>query len=180
MQDKDVIYRALEAAELTPEFFRGFDRTQEVRRCWRKENGRWVLRHIAFTEHWGPAEFEKLAACLQNTLRTGGVVFGALCGGRVIGFASVENEPFGAHGEYRQLSSLHVSRESRGCGIGRILFYMACDAARRLGAEKLYISSHSCEETQAFYRAVGCVEAKEYNPRLVEAEPCDCQLERAL
>ncbi|MDF2592353.1 MAG: GCN5-related N-acetyltransferase, partial [Clostridia bacterium] len=30
---------------------------------------------------------------------------------------------------------------------------------------------------QAFYKAMGCVEAKEYNDRLVAEEPFDCQLE---
>ncbi|MCI8896985.1 MAG: hypothetical protein HFI61_04170, partial [Lachnospiraceae bacterium] len=32
-------------------------------------------------------------------------------------------------------------------------------------------------ETQAFYRAMGCVEAQEYNKEHVEKEPYDCQLE---
>jgi hypothetical protein len=41
----------------------------------------------------------------------------------------------------------------------------------------LYISSHSSEESQAVYRAVGCCEAKEINERLAEEEPYDCQLE---
>ena len=47
-------------------------------------------------------------------------------------------------------------------------------------AEKLYISSHSAVETQAFYRAVGCREAQEYNAEHVEQEPFDCQLEYVL
>ena len=42
---------------------------------------------------------------------------------------------------------------------------------------KLYISGHSAVETQAFYKAMGCVEAKEYNQKHVELEPYDCQLE---
>jgi hypothetical protein len=46
-----------------------------------------------------------------------------------------------------------------------------------MGAQKLYISAHSSQESQAFYKAMGCVEAMEYNKRLVSEEPCDCQLE---
>ena len=38
----------------------------------------------------------------------------------------------------------------------------------------------SSEETQAFYHALGCVEAEEYNEALYAAEPCDCQLEYVL
>ena len=47
------------------------------------------------------------------------------------------------------------------------------------GAQAI-ISSHSAVETQAFYKAVGCVEAKVYNHKHTEAEPCDCQLEYEL
>ena len=44
-------------------------------------------------------------------------------------------------------------------------------------AKKLYISAHSAVESQAFYKAMGCVEAEEYNAEHVEKEPYDCQLE---
>ena len=81
---------------------------------------------------------------------------------------------------YLQLSSLHTSYEYRGNGVGKQLFSMACNEAKDLGAKKLYISSHSSEESQKFYKAVGCVEAIEYDKKLVEEEPCDCQLEYTL
>ena len=64
-----------------------------------------------------------------------------------------------------------------GQGIGRELFRLACEQARIRGAQKLYLSAHSAEETQAFYRAMGCVEAAWYHPELVALEPCDCQME---
>ena len=62
-------------------------------------------------------------------------------------------------------------------GIGKQLFQMASTWAREKGAKKLYISAHSSIESQAFYKAMGCVEALEYNKEHVEKEPCDCQLE---
>ena len=49
--------------------------------------------------------------------------------------------------------------------------------AKKKGAGKLYISAHSSVESQAFYRAMGCMEAEVYNSKHVEEEPCDCQLE---
>lgn len=75
---------------------------------------------------------------------------------------------------------LYVSRDMRGRGIGRRLFETAKEYARKIGTEKLYISAHSAVETQAFYKAVGCVEASEYQKKHVEKEPFDCQLECAL
>jgi len=44
----------------------------------------------------------------------------------------------------------------------------------------LYISAHSSKENQAAYKALGCVHAKEINPKLAEEEPCDVQLEYVL
>ena len=65
----------------------------------------------------------------------------------------------------------------RGNGIGKYLFNHAKLWARKHGANKLYISSHSAVETQAFYKAMGCVEASVYNQAHVQNEPFDCQLE---
>lgn len=64
--------------------------------------------------------------------------------------------------------------------IGKILFEQACGEARRLGADKLYISAHSSKESQVAYKAIGCVYAEEINQQLAEAEPCDVQLEYVL
>ena len=176
----DIIYQHLSQQQIGPALFTGFDRWQNVTRCWRKENGSWVLRDIAFIDDWNEEEYTYLYDCLKNTLNTGGDVIAALEGNRLLGFASVENQPFGPQDEYLQLSSLHVSNGMRGRGIGSHLFAMSCLSAAQRGAKKLYLSGHSAEETQAFYRAMGCVEAAWYHPQLVAAEPCDCQLERQL
>ena len=97
--------------------------------------------------------------------------------GTLKGFASVESGMFGGEEKYLDLTSLHVSADMRGRGIGKELFLAACRWAKEKGARKLYISGHSAVETQAFYKAVGCREAKVYNQKHVWAEPCDCQLE---
>lgn len=172
--------RPLTPDELSPSLFSSFDRYQKVTRCQRKENGAWVLRDIAFVEQWDKNDYLHLTESLKETLRTGGEVIGAFQNGALVGFASVENKPFGSCGQYLQLSSLHVSYGLRGMGIGRLLFTKAAELARERGAKKLYISAHSAEETQAFYRAMGCREAEEYNRALHEREPCDCQLEYPL
>ena len=175
-----VSYKKLNAAGIAAALFDGFSRHQEVKRCWRKESGQWVLKEVVFTEEWGDDDFAYLAAALRRTLLSGGAVIGAFCGDRLAGFASVENSPFGSDGQYLNLSNLHVSSEQRGLGIGKRLFALICEEARRLHAGKLYISAHSSQESQAFYHALGCVEAMEYNRQLAEEEPCDCQMEFAL
>ena len=161
--------------------FHSFRRRQEVTHCWRRVNGRWCVQDIAFIDEWTEKDYAELIASLQNTVSAGGAVFAAFDNtGSLKGFASVKADIFGADSKYMDLSNLHVSEEMRRNGIGRRLFQMAGAWAKEKGAEKLYISAHSAVESQAFYRALGCVEAQEYQQAHVEKEPCDCQMEYAL
>lgn len=170
-------YRPLAAEELVPSLFDHFQRRQEVNLCWRKVDGVWQIREDPFIDDWTPEDYRFLLQCLKNTLAGGGLVLGAFLAGELKGFASVEDPPLGSRGQYADLTSIHVSRDCRRMGAGRELFHRACRFARERGAEALYISAHSAVETQAFYRAMGCVEAQEYNQEHVEREPFDCQLE---
>ena len=96
------------------------------------------------------------------------------------GFASVEGGIFGKTSRYMDLSCIHVSQDMRHSGIGRRLFDEARRFARARGAQKLYISAHSAVESQAFYEAMGCVDAQEIQRAHAEKEPFDRQLECAL
>lgn len=173
-------YRALAENEITLALFTGFERRQVVTKCRRKINGIWTVKEDPFIDQWSESEYLFLVKCLKNTVRTGGVVYGAFSGILLKGFASVEPELFGNKKEYMDLSAIHVSEDFRGRGIGKKLFGMAAAWASLHGAKKLYISSHSAVETQAFYHSLGCIEAGEYNMAHVEKEPFDCQLEYPL
>jgi ribosomal protein S18 acetylase RimI-like enzyme len=170
-------YRGIEEAELKRSLFAGFIRRQKVTDCWRRENGKWVIREDPFIDDWTQEDYQKLLTCLKNTISTGGFVYGAFQGDILKGFTSVEAAMFGGEQGYLDLSCIHVSEDMRGKGIGRTLFLAAMDWAREHGGRKLYISAHSAVETQAFYHAMGCVEAEVYNQAHVEEEPYDCQLE---
>lgn len=170
-------YRELKENEICRELFKDFIRRQEVKKCWRKEEGTWVVRDVPFIDDWSEADYQTLTACLKNTAAAGGLVYAFFHDGTLKGFASVESGMFGGEEKYLDLTSLHVSADMRGRGIGKELFLATCRWAKEKGARKLYISGHSAVETQAFYKAVGCREAKVYNQKHVWAEPCDCQLE---
>lgn len=175
-----LVYRQLGAEELERQLFAQFIRRQKVVMCRRRENGEWVIRKDPFVDDWTEEDYGILINCLQNTLRTGGFVYGAFVDGVLKGFTSVEATLFGGQNRYLDLSCLHVSEDMRGRGIGRVLFGVAAKWAGHKGAGKLYISAHSAVETQAFYQAMGCAEAQEYNQEHVEKEPYDCQLEYRL
>lgn len=173
-------YKELCENDINRGLFQHFTRHQAVVKCWRYEDGRWVIRDDPFIDDWSESDYQTLILCLKNTARIGGFVCGAFDGDKLKGFVSVEPEFFGGENRYLDLSSIHISEDRRRCGIGKALFGAAKAWAKEKGAGKLYISAHSAVESQAFYRAMGCVEAKEYNQKHVEAEPYDCQLECAI
>lgn len=175
-----VTYRALCPTDIIRSLFSHFIRHQVVTDCRRRVDGAWMVRPDPFIDDWSEEDYSFLVRCLCRTLQTGGAVFGAFVNGKLKGFASVEAEPLGRDGNYRDLTSLHVSEDMRGQGIGKVLFRMAADWALQQGAQKLYISSHSAVETQAFYQAVGCVDTVEPQAEHVQREPFDCQLEYTL
>lgn len=173
-------YRRLSKDEICQELFNGFIRHQEVTKCWRKINGEWIIKDAPFIDDWTQKDYEVLVSCLKNTSATGGFVYAAFHNGVLKGFVSVEPGLSGGVQKYLDLSSIHVSEDMRGKGIGKTLFNAAREWAKKKGALKLYISAHSAVESQAFYKKMGCVEAKEYASWHVEAEPFDCQLEYIL
>ncbi len=170
-------YQVLQKEELCQELFRDFIRHQEVTKCWRYEKDQWIIKEEPFIDDWTEADYQILISCLKNTVDTGGFVYGAFENDKLKGFVSVEALLFGGEQKYLDLTSIHVSEDMRGKGIGRALFLVAKKWAKEKGAKKLYISAHSAVESQAFYKAMGCVEAAVYHPRHVEEEPYDCQLE---
>lgn len=170
-------YIEIDTESLSIELFSNFKRHQIVTKCWRKINEKWYIKEIAFTDDWTKEKYDELIVYLKNTVITGGLVLGAFLNKDLKGFVSIEPTLFGKNKEYLDLSNIHVSEDMRGKGIGKELFQHAKSWAKEHGAQKLYISAHSSVESQAFYRAMGCVEAEEYNKEHVEKEPCDCQLE---
>lgn len=173
-------YRMIGTENLTRALFAHFIRRQEVTKCWRREAGEWVIRDAPFTDDWSEKDYALLLAELRELLSNGGIVIGAFYKNELKGFASVSGVLFGGRREYLDLTNLHVSQDMRRQGIGRELFLRAADIAREHGAKKLYLSAHSAIESQAFYRAMGCVEATEYSAYHTEKEPFDCQMEYCL
>ena len=170
-------FKELKVDEINLKLFEYFQRHQTITHCWRKIDGAWCVKEVLFTNDWDNEEYLTLVTSLKRTVASGGIVFGVFFGEALKGFTSVEPTFFGRNNEYLDLSSLHVSEDMRGKGVGKELFHLAKTWAKEHGAKKLYISSHSAVESHAFYHAVGCVEAREYSRHHVEKEPYDCQLE---
>ena len=172
-----ILIRQLQDCNINRNLFVNFIRHQVVNDCYRKENGQWVVKSEPFIDDWTETDYAFLISCLKNTLRNGGVVYGAFIDNQLKGFVSVEGQLFDENSRYLDLTSLHISEDVRRLGIGRDLFQVAKKWAKARGANKLYISAHSAVESQKFYLAMGCRDAAKPNMEHVQAEPYDRQME---
>lgn len=157
-----------------------FIRHHEVHECWRNVDGKLKLVPNEFTEDWSVEKCREVAAGISCRLEKDLSAFGAFYGNRLVGFVTVEHEIFGNSAKYVNLKQFQVSKDFRGRGIGRKLFVLACSEAKNLGAQKLYISAHSSKESQAAYKALGCIPASEVNEKMAAEEPFDIQMEFVL
>ena len=173
-------YRELAESEIGRELFRYFIRRQAVTKCWRRRGGQWMVEDDPFVDDWSEEDLAALLGQLRQAVRSGGFVYAAFGDSRLKGFVCVKRGLFGSAQQYLDLAELYVSADRRRQGIGRALFAAAKQWAKEHGAQKLYLSAHSAVESQAFYRSMGCVEAREYSRPHVEKEPFDCQLECVL
>ena len=173
-------YRRLDKNNFTGHSLDDFVRHQTVTECWRKIDNDWKLVPNVYEENWSQAQCREIAEDVVHHINLDQTGFGAFDGERIIGFVTVSHRIFGLTARYVQLVCFQISEEYRRQGIGRKLFSLACEEARRLGADKLYISAHSSKESQAAYRALGCTPAEEVNEGLAAAEPFDVQMEYRL
>ena len=163
--------------DLHDEVLKDFSRYQEIKKVWQFVDGQ--LEIIRFNEKYDWDDEYKLEIIkrLRNIKINGGFIVGGFIEGKLKAFVSVAGEVFGSRKQYRELKYIHVSSEIRGLGTGEKLFELMLEHLRDTKIEKVYISANASEESQMFYRKMGCILAKEINQRCVEEEPYDCQLE---
>ncbi|MGR9050753.1 GNAT family N-acetyltransferase [Halobacillus faecis] len=157
-----------------------FDRYQKTDCVWVFQSGTFHEKSDPFEEDWTEENKQTIIHHFRLVIEDGGAVVAALKGQVVYGFAVVEAATFGEKSMYRELSYIHVTRKFRGNGVGKVLFQKACEVAKAMGSEKLYIGAHPSIETQMFYQKMGCEPAKEVNATIFFREPRDIQLEFTL
>jgi len=170
-----ITYRSLKLNEC--ERIKEINASQFIGRAWREVNGIRKLIDINYQDPDFPNGYENHLAALKETIESGGSAIGAFDDRKLIGFSSVNPEIFGIKSKYVLLDQIFISLEYRSKGIGKQLFMRSVTEAKKLGAAKFYICAGSSEETIAFYRAIGCVEANEINTDLYEGDTRDIQLE---
>lgn len=147
-----------------------YQRKQEVKKVYRKQDGAYTLVDCVYTEEW---DAEKRHSVAKTISGDDYLTYLALDEDRVVGFIGLQKQ---LEGLYMILDMMQVSAEYRGLGIGRRLLCKGKEVARKAGAEALYVSACSSEETIAFYKAMGCRLTDFPIKRIADDEPYDLQM----
>ena len=147
-----------------------YNRKQEVNKVYRRIDGEVSLVECKYTEDW---DLNKKRSVAKQISSDDHITYIALENDKVVGFIGLLKQ---LNGPYMILDMMQVSSECRGQGIGRRLFEAGKDEARKNGAEALYISACSSEETIAFYRAMGSAPASDPIKEIAEEDPFDLQM----
>jgi GNAT superfamily N-acetyltransferase len=175
---ENIIFTELKIEDIKNNLLENFNRYQEIKKCYRYENGNWIIKDNVYVENWDKNRKDNKVVKFSNILNTSsGYIFGAFDNNILIGYAVLFNKIFGSIGQYIQLFSLQVSFDYRKKGIGKKLFGLCVEKAKNIGVKKLYISANSSEETIKFYLSIGCKDVMEINKEQAEEEPFDRQME---
>lgn len=132
----DIVYRPIEFSETEIGLFSSFERKQNVTDCWRKIEGKWRIVNAPFTDDWNENDYIVLTESLKNTVKAGGLVYGAFVDGRLKGFVSVDGARSGRKGSTRILCTSMF----RGiCGGGESA--AGCSGRRKSMPEKSVLKS---------------------------------------
>lgn len=116
---------------------------------------------------------EERRSVAKNISSDNYITYLAIENDEVVGFIGLKIDLVAS---YMILDMMHVSAACRGQGIGRRLFDAGKGEARKAGAEALYISACSSEETIAFYEAMGAELTDCPIKEFAETEPYDLQM----
>ena len=160
----------LSAENFKPDSLDNYPRKHDVKKVYRKLGGEYILVDCVYTEDWDMAERQSIAKAISSDDYT---TYLAIENDEVVGFIGLKKALIES---YMILDMMHVSATCRGQGIGRKLFDIGKEEARKAGAEALYISACSSEETIAFYKAMGAELTDCPIKEIAEDEPYDLQL----
>lgn len=147
-----------------------FERKQEVKNVYRKIGAEYTLVSMPYTEDWS---LEKKREAARDISSNDFISYVALDGDKTAGFIGLKKQ---LTDSYMIVDLMQVSAEYRRMGIGKKLFDMGKLEAKKAGAEALYISACSSEETIAFYKAMGAVVTDEPIKEIADDEPHDLQM----
>lgn len=162
--------RLLKYDDITSDLLQQFNHYQIIRRKYVKKENEWRIIPVYELREWNAEKRIWISTYLQQQVKRGGLVIAAYDYHTLTGFASLDGFLRGSYAKYANLTMLFVDDKWQRKGIGRLLFHEICIYAKKLGAEKLFISAISSFETIVFYHSLGCTDAVEVIPEYIDTE----------
>jgi predicted N-acetyltransferase YhbS len=154
------------------------DRSEVIKGIYYLRNGKLVLEPEHYDlKGWPSDEEEKYYPILEECFDRGGWFYGLFQRNKMIGAVVLDNKFITFNNNYLQLKFLHISHNYRGKGLGRKLFELASNEARKRQAKYLYISATPSENRINFYLRLGCKIMSVPDKDLFQLEPEDIHLE---
>lgn len=147
-----------------------YERRHDVKRVYRRKGTEYVLVDMPYVEDWSLEEKRQIAKKISGQDYRSYI---ALADEKVVGFIAMKKK---LYEDYMIVDEMYVSAKCRGEGIGRKLFDLGKEEAKKAGARALYMSACSSEETIAFYRTMGAILTDHPIRSLAEKEPYDLQM----
>ena len=147
-----------------------YERRQDVKRVFRRKGSEYVLVEMPYVEDWSLEKKQQVARDISSDEY---ISYIALDDDKVVGFIGLEKQ---LKNDCMILDIIQVSLAYRGNGIGKKLFNIGKQEAKKAGAKALYISACSSEETIAFYKAMGAELTNSPIREIADDEPYDLQM----
>ena len=163
-------YELLSEKNFNEQSLDSYVRKQDVKRVYRRKGNEYALVDLPYTEDWSLEEKRQIAADIKSDEY---ISYIALNDDKVVGFIGLKKQ---LKNDYMILDLMQVSAEYRGMGIGRKLFDLGKEEAKKAGAKALYISACSSEETIAFYKAMNAQLTEHPIKEMADDEPYDLQM----
>lgn len=172
---KRLDYRKLELAEA--DLLGTIDRSEHIDGFYKVVDGQLELEPQSLdVPTWSGAELDAYIQRVRSLIESGGTVFSAWDGTRLVGIGTLDPRGVGGDPTFHKLDMLYVSADCRGHGVGRALTDRAIELARSLGAQSLYVSATPTRNTVDAYLRMGATLLAEPDPALFAFEPEDIHL----
>jgi Acetyltransferase (GNAT) family. len=157
-------------ANIASDMFKSFHHHQAITKKWVNDDNNWTLKDASDLREWDDEKRIWISEYLRKQIERGGSVIGAFNDNVFNGFCCVDGFLLGETAKYANLSMLFVDDDWKRRGIGKSLFKAACECAKKIGADKLFISAVPSFETIAFYFNMGCTDAEETISEYVDTD----------
>ena len=160
----------ISANDISSDMLLNFNHHQIITKKWVKRNNKWELVAASDLREWDKDKRIWISEYLRQQIERGGSLVAAYVADILVGFCCVDGGLKGETAKYANMTMLFVDDKWKRKGVGGKLFEKICICAKRMDAEKLFISAIPSFDTIAFYFNMGCEDAIEIISEYVDTD----------